>query len=274
MVTALALIGRWPIGTLQSLSARATFLASRFDDTVARSDGSLRAIRTKSDLDRLVRDRESGRRVVGLLLAAEGLHPLEGDAEELEEMFHAGYRMLGLAHFFDNEIAGSAHGEQKGGLTPLGERVVDRMQALGVAIDLAHASARTIDDVLDRARVPIVVSHTGVQATCPGPRNLSDAQLRRIATGGGVVGIALFSAAVCDTRPEAVARAMRHVADLVGVAHVGLGSDWNGATEVEIDAGRLVRLTDALLRDGFADDEVRAILGGNALRVLRATLPN
>jgi microsomal dipeptidase-like Zn-dependent dipeptidase len=67
---------------------------------------------------------------------------------------------------------------------------------------------------------------------------------------------------------------MRHVADLVGVAHVGLGSDWNGATSVEIDAGRLVYLTDALLRDGFTEAEVRAILGGNALRVLRSVLPN
>jgi microsomal dipeptidase-like Zn-dependent dipeptidase len=148
------------------------------------------------------------------------------------------------------------------------------MQQLGIVIDLAHASPQTVDDVLDRARVPVVVSHTGVKATCAGPRNLSDAHVRRIAAGGGVIGVGLFAGAVCDIRPAGVVRAMRHVADLVGVDHVALGSDWNGGTEVQIDAGRLVHLTDALLRDGFDEREVRAIMGGNALRVLRSTLPD
>ena len=194
------------------------------------------------------------------------------DFESISDFLN--FTALGSPDSAAREISGSAHGEEKSGLTPLGERVIDRMQQLGIVIDLAHASPRTIDHVLDRARTPIVVSHTGVQATCAGPRNLSDGHLERIGRGGGVVGIGLFAGAVCDISPEGVARAMRHVADLIGVEHVALGSDWNGATRVQIDAAHLVHLTDALLRDGFDEDEVRAIMGHNALRVLRRTLPN
>jgi len=274
MVTALVAMQRWPMRTWGSLYQRSEFIASRFDDTVERSAGAMRAVRSRSDLDRLVRDYHRGEPVVGVLLASEGLHPLEGEAANLQAMFDAGYRMLAPTHFFDNEVSGSAHGEEKGGLTPFGMQIIDRMQQLGIVIDLAHASPLTVDHVLDRVRQPIVVSHTGVKATCPGPRNLSDAHLERIASGGGVVGIGLFEGAVCDISPDGVARAMRHVADRVGVEHVALGSDWSGATEVQIDPPHLIHLTDALLRAGFSEGEVREIMGGNALRVLRTTLPD
>ena len=147
------------------------------------------------------------------------------------------------------------------------------MQELGVAIDLAHASPATIDDVLDLAWKPVVVSHTGVKATCAGPRNLSDTHIRRIAAGGGVIGIAFFRGAVCGTSPGHIARAMRHVRDLVGPAHVALGSDFDGTTANEFDTTGLARLIDALLVEGFSEPEIRALAGENALRVLRATLP-
>jgi microsomal dipeptidase-like Zn-dependent dipeptidase len=245
----------------------------RFDDAVERSRGALRAIRSRADLDALVSTRAAGDPVIGVLLASEGMHPLEGDLGKLEPLFDAGFRMLAPTHFFDNAVAGSAHGVEKGGLTPLGERAVDRMRELGMILDLAHASPDTVDDVLDRARGPVIVSHTGVQGTCPGPRNLSDAQLRRIAQGGGVIGIGFFAGAVCDVSPQGIARAMRHAATVAGVRHVALGSDWNGGTRVQVDPTRLVALTEALLRAEFSEDEVRAIMGENALRVLRSLLP-
>jgi len=274
MITLLAVVQRWPLATWSSLRARALHVARRFDRLVETSAGVLRAVRSRADLDALVAARRAGEPVMGVLLAAEGLHPLEADAANLERLYRAGYRMLAPAHFFDNAIGGSAHGVEKGGLSSLGERVFDRMHELGIVADLAHASPRAVSDILDRARGPVVVSHTGVQATCPGPRNLSDAQLRRIAQGGGVVAIAFFAGAVCDASPAGIARAMRHAADVAGVQHVALGSDWNGGTTVQVDAPRLVWLTDALLREGFTPDEVRAVMGGNALRVLRERLPD
>jgi microsomal dipeptidase-like Zn-dependent dipeptidase len=182
--------------------------------------------------------------------------------------------MMGLAHFFDNEVAGSAHGAEKGGLTPLGLEVVARMEELGIALDLAHASPRAIDDALAKAAKPVVVSHTGVQGTCPGPRNLSDDQLRRIAATGGVVGIGYFDGAVCGHEVAAIVAALRHAIAVAGPAAVGLGSDWDGAVAAPFDAAGLPQLTAALIAAGVSGDDLRAVAGENALRVLRETLPD
>jgi microsomal dipeptidase-like Zn-dependent dipeptidase len=201
------------------------------------------------------------------------MHSLEGDVANVDALFAAGYRMLAPTHFFDNDIAGSAHGVDKGGLTELGARAIQRMQQLGMAIDVAHASPATVRDILALASRPIVVSHVGVQATCPGPRNLSDAQIDAIAANGGLIGIGFFAGAVCDISPDGIALAARYVAERVGSQHVALGSDWDGSTRVVVDPPRLVHLTDALLRAGFAEDEVIDVMGENALRILAAILP-
>jgi microsomal dipeptidase-like Zn-dependent dipeptidase len=118
-----------------------------------------------------------------------------------------------------------------------------------------------------------VVSHTGVRATCDSPRNLSDRHIEAIAAQGGVIGVGLWERAVCGTTPAAAAQAMRHVADLVGVEHVALGTDFDGTVSVPIDAAGLPYLTAALLEAGFSPTDVRKIMGGNVVRVLRRTLP-
>jgi microsomal dipeptidase-like Zn-dependent dipeptidase len=120
------------------------------------------------------------------------------------------------------------------------------------------------------ARRPVVSSHGGVQATCKVNRNLTDDEIRGLAATGGVIGIGYWDAAVCDTSPASVAKAMKHVRDLVGIQYVALGSDYDGATTVRFDTSKLVQVTQALLDAGFSDDEIRAAMGGNALRVIRA----
>ena len=147
------------------------------------------------------------------------------------------------------------------------------MEVLGIAVDLAHASPRALEDALALAARPVVVSHTGVQATCPGPRNLSDEQLRRVAGQGGVVGIGFFPGAVCGSEVADVVRAALHARDVAGSAAVAFGSDWDGATTTPFDAAGLARLSEGLLAAGLAEGDLRALAGENALRVLRATLP-
>jgi microsomal dipeptidase-like Zn-dependent dipeptidase len=181
--------------------------------------------------------------------------------------------MMAPTHFYDNEWGGSAHGERKTGLTERGREMVRRMEARGMLVDLAHASAATIDDVAAVSTRPLVVSHTGVRGTCDNNRNLSDGQLRKIAATGGVVGIGYWEAATCGTDARAVARAVRHAANVVGVAHVALGSDFDGAVTEPFDTTGVVEVTDALLAEGFADEEVRAVMGGNVFRLLSETLP-
>ena len=207
------------------------------------------------------------------LLALEGMHALEGDAAALDELYAAGYRMMGLAHLYDNEVAGSAHGVEQYGLTALGRRLLVRMQALGITIDLAHASPAAFADALSLATRPVVVSHGGVTATCPGPRNLTDSQLRALAANGGVIGIGYWKAAVCETSIAAVTRALLHAIDVAGIDHVGLGSDFDGAVGMPFDASGVPQVSAALLAAGLSPNDVAKVLGGNFRRLLEANLP-
>ena len=273
MLTSLVFLQRRPRKTWGSLLERALDQAARLEAAAAASGGGLRLIRTRRDLEAFLADRARDPQLVAGLLALEGLQALEGRPENVDVLFAAGFRMLGLAHFFDNEMAGSAHGVLKGGVTELGGDVLARMEALGMAVDLAHASPRAIDDALARATRPVVVSHTGVQGTCPGPRNLSDEQLRRIAAQGGVVGIGFFPGAVCGSEVADVVRAALHARAVAGPGAVAFGSDWDGATTTPFDAAGIARLGEGLLEAGMTEADLRAMAGENALRVLRATLP-
>jgi membrane dipeptidase len=237
------------------------------------SGGKLTLVATRGDLARhLAAFARDAQRTAGFL-GLEGMHGLDGRVEALDELQAAGFRMAGFAHFFDNPFAGSSAGEEKHGLTALGRAALARIEELGMIADLAHASPATIRDVLALAKRPVVVSHTGVQATCPGPRNLSDEEIRGIGANGGLIGIGAFEGAVCDTAPRAVARAMRHVRDLIGIEHVALGSDFDGAVATAFDASETAVLVEALFAESFTPDEVRLALGENALALFARLLP-
>jgi microsomal dipeptidase-like Zn-dependent dipeptidase len=266
----LAAAQRWPVRTWTSRLERALYQARKLRRATARDD-ALTLLRSRADLDAL-RAREN-RAAMGTLLAVEGLHALEGDAAHVDTLVDAGYRMMSLTHLHDNALGGSSTGLEHGGLTDFGATVLDRLAARDVTIDLAHASEALIDDVLARTDGPVVVSHTGVRATCDSPRNLSDRHIEAIAARGGVIGVGLWETAVCGTGPAPAARAMRHVADLVGVEHVALGTDFDGTVSVPFDATGFPRLTEALLDEGFTPQEVEQIIGQNVARVLRQTLP-
>lgn len=269
-ITALAIADLQPARTWGSLLQRSLWHAQKLARDAAASGGKLRVIRTPADLDRLLADRAYGAKTVGGMLSIEGLQDLEGRLSNLDALYAAGFRMAGLAHFFDNDVAGSMHGEAKGGLTPLGRQVVRRMETLGMIVDVAHSSHATIAEVIAMARRPIVASHGGVQATCKVNRNLTDAEIRGIARTGGVIGIGYWDAAICSTRPETAAAAIAHVRDLVGIDHVGLGSDFDGAVTTGFDASQLAAVTQALLDRGFTDADIAKAMGGNVLRLLRA----
>ena len=273
MQTPLAIASGWGPRTYTSRLARALHQAEVLRDAAAASEGQLTLIATRADLARHLAEHARDARRTAAFLGLEGMHALDGRVEALDELHAAGFRMVGFAHFFDNPFAGSSAGERKHGLTELGVRALARMDELSLIADLAHASPATIRDVLAHTKRAVVVSHTGVQATCPGPRNLSDDELRGIAASGGVIGIGAFEGAVCGTAPRAVARAMAHVRDLVGIEHVALGSDFDGAVTTAFDASETPLLVDALFAEGFTPDEVRLALGENTLALLAKSLP-
>jgi membrane dipeptidase len=272
-ITLLAILQRWPVAAWRSLRARAEFQAAKIHDAARRSDGALTVLTDRASLSAFLERRKSSPRATAALLAIEGLHALDGKIESVDTLAAHGYRMMGLAHFFDNEVAASAHGVSHGGLTPLGRRVVQRMEAQRLLVDVAHSSPQVMREVLAMVTRPIVVSHTGVAATCPGPRNLTDDQLRALAQNGAVIGIGYWDAAVCTLGAASVARAIRHAVNIAGVTHVALGSDFDGATTTPFATDQLAQLTQALLDQQFTHDEIALIMGGNVFRLLAETLP-
>jgi microsomal dipeptidase-like Zn-dependent dipeptidase len=272
-ITRLAIVEGWPPSTWSSLKERALYQAGRLRTMSKDSDGKLVMIETSDELGRFLALRDKNHGIVGAVLGLEGAHALQGDLNNLDVLFDAGFRVISLTHFFDNDLAGSSTGAGQAGLTPKGRELVHRMEAKHMVIDLAHASPATIDDVTAIATRPVIVSHTGVRGTCNNPRNLYDKQIREVANTGGVVGIGYWNTAICGTDASAIARAIRYVVTVAGIEHVAIGSDFDGSTTVPFDSTGVVQITDALLSEGFSERGIRLIMGENSVRVLRQTLP-
>jgi microsomal dipeptidase-like Zn-dependent dipeptidase len=287
LIDLLADTADWPAATRESTFARAVYMASRFHDLHIRSLGSFRPILTRRDLDRFLADRrQEGPGLTAGFLCLEGAHALEGKLENLDHLYDVGYRLIGLAHFFDTDVGGSAHGVERGGLTELGRAVIRRMGEKRMILDLAHSSPQTFDDALEflerleragRPRPGVCVSHTGVVATYANERNIRDEDVDRIIRLDGVVGIGLFPYALGDDTLEAFLAAVRHVADREngrGIHHVALGSDFDGICETIVDASGLALVTEALLSDPrFDRRDVGRVMGENLVRLLRTWLP-
>jgi membrane dipeptidase len=273
MLTVLLIAQRWPIATWSSLLERALYQAERLRETERRSHGTFRVIESRSELQRYAEQRRSDHALSAGYLGIEGAQVLEGRLANVQRLFDAGFRMMSPSHFFDTDVGGSAHGERKVGLSTFGHDVIAEMERLGMLVDLAHASAQTIDDVLAIAKKPVVFSHTGVKGTCDTPRNISDAALAGTAATGGLVGIGFFEGATCGRDMPSVVRAIRYAVDRIGAEHVALGSDFDGFVRTPIDASEMAALTDALLETGFTEEQIRQIMGLNVERVLGQVLP-
>jgi membrane dipeptidase len=243
--------------------------------------GALRVVRTVAELDACAEDG-----MLAAVLHLEGAEAIDPGLEALDRWHAGGLRSLGITWSRPNAFG---HGvpfafpsspDTGPGLTEAGRALVDRCNDLGVLVDLSHLNEAGFWDVARRSRAPLVASHSGVHALCPSSRNLTGAQLDAIAASGGLVGVVFavhFLRADgeedADTPAATIAAHVRHVADRVGVDHVALGSDFDGATVPDAigDAAGLPRLIDALRNDGFDAGEIERIAWGNWRRVLAVT---
>ncbi|MFY0660726.1 MAG: membrane dipeptidase [Shimia sp.] len=276
-ITLLAVGQLWPPRTWDSIFERAVYQAERLQDAEERSDGQLRIVRTKAELDAVLADRAAGKTVVAGMLGIEGAHPLEGDIDNLQKLQDVGYRVIGLQHFFDNELGGSLHGIGNKGLTDFGHEVVKAVEARNLVIDVAHSSPQVAREVIEMTNMPMIVSHTGIYGNCPVKRNYEDALMQAIVQngmdqGGGVVGIGYWADVTCDDSPAGVAKTVRAAVDLLGENHVSLGSDFDGSVGTAFDTSELAALTQALMDAGLSEAQIRKVMGENMLRVLRARL--
>ena len=241
-------------------------------------DGHLRIVRTVADLDAA---REDG--VLAAVMHHEGAEAIDPGLHALELWYAAGLRSLGpvwsrpnaFAHGVPFVFPGSP--DTGPGLTAAGRRLVRRCAELGIAVDLSHLNEAGFWDVARLDGAPLIASHSGVHALCASTRNLTDAQLDAIAVSGGLVGI-VFAAPFIradgaddpDTPLATIVAHVRYAVDRIGIEHVALGSDFDGATVPDElgDVAGLPRLLDALAAAGFTEDEVRAIAWDNWRRVL------
>ena len=273
LVPYIGILQGWPLKTLGHPKEVALYQASRLRKFVDQSNSELILLRTRGDLAKFLQQRQAGSRIVAALLGTEGAQPLEDDIRNLDELYAAGFRMMSPAHFTDTAVGGSAAGANKGGLTPLGREWVKQMEARGMLIDVSHASAATLHDVTALAAKPVVVSHTGVKGVCDNNRNLSDDQLRAVASTGGVIGVGFWDVATCGTDASAIAKAIRYTVGVVGAEHVALGSDFDGAVIEPFDSSGLALITEALLQQGMSEHDIRLVMGENVARVLAEVLP-
>ncbi len=271
-ITPLVMAQLWPWRTWGSLFERAMYQAEKLAEVQMNAPESLKIIRTIDDLEEVLTRRAAGEKIVGGLLGIEGAHPLEGDMANLLRLESAGYRLIALQHFFDNELGGSLHGRSNAGLTDFGQDVVAEVQRRGLILDVAHSSEQVVADVLDMVDMPIVLSHSGIRSVCDVKRNISVDLMQRIAATGGVVGIGYWQEVTCDDSPAGIARSILAATEALGGDAVSLGSDFDGSIGTSFDTSELAAITQELLKLGIAEDGIRKVMGENMLRVIRARL--
>lgn len=262
-----------PIKSWFSLPQRVLAQSQDLKDFSRESKGKLVVIKNQQGFKRYIESRKTNKDVTAAFLGIEGAQALEGKLSNLDLFYQAGVRMIGLTHFFDNEVGGSAHGVKKLGLTEFGRALIPEMEKKGIFVDLSHASPKLIDDTLAIANKPILISHTGVKGTCNNVRNLSDQHLKQIAATGGLVGIAMFEKAICGNTAKAIAESITYTVELIGPKHVALGSDFDGAIEAVFDVTGLVQIVDELLILGMDEDDIKLVMGENVKRILLEYLP-
>ncbi len=211
--------------------------------------------------------------------AFEGAAPLAGKPELVRSWVARGVRVFGLVHSYDNELATSSTDKlpRGGGLTAAGREIVERVHAEGGVVDVSHASVAATREVVElatRAGVPTIATHSNAHALSDHPRNLTDRQIRSIASTGGIVGINFHAPFLVRGRPptiDDVTSHVMHMVDLVGAEHVAIGSDFEGGirTPPGLESARdFPSLARALLDRGLSRSDVGKIFSRNAIRVL------
>ena len=247
-ITPLVVGQLWPPRTWTSLLERALYQAEKLHAIAEYSSDQLSVITSLAELEAHLVSRAAGSKTIGGLLGIEGAHPLQGELSNMDRLEAAGHRVIGLQHFFDNDLGGSLHGFSNRGLTDFGLSVVADIATRGMVLDLAHSSPQVAQDVLDMTNMPIIVSHTGIFGHCPAKRNFPDDLMRRIAASGGVLGIGFWAEVACgDISPSGIARMIKAGIAEVGVDHISLGSDFDGSVETAFDTSELPALNHALL---------------------------
>ena len=212
--------------------------------------------------------------VKSIVLGIENGLALEGDITNVKHFADRGITYITLCHNGDNDICDSARGTQThGGVSELGEKVIHEMNRCGIMVDLSHAAESSFYDALEISSTPIVCSHSNCKALCDVPRNLTDDQMRALAKKGGVAHTTLYHGFLRKDGQACIEDAichLEHSIDIMGIDHVGLGTDFDGDGGIPglADSSELINFTVALLKKRYSLEDIRKIWGGNWLRLM------
>ena len=210
-----------------------------------------------------------------IMLGIENGHALDGKIENLQHFAQRGIVYMTLCHNGDNDICDSARGSQThNGVSAFGKQVIQEMNRLGIMIDLSHAHEKSFYDALELSQTPIVCSHSSCRALCNHPRNLTDDQMRALAAKGGVMQVTLYNGFLVKDGQATIEDAMRHLEhaiNIMGIDHVGLGTDFDGDGGIcgLANSSELTHFTRQLLKRQFSEEDIQKIWGGNFVRVMR-----
>lgn len=272
---AVCMVAYIPQGELdeESLRAATSLAVNRLEELIRQEllhSGRMGIARTQEDLIRL---KQQGKK--SIFLGVENGYAIGEEIENLSRFKRMGVSYITLCHNGTNQIGDSAKGEPLwNGLSPFGKEVVREMNRLGIMIDVSHAAGSTFYDVLKESKTPVIASHSSARALCDHPRNLSDEQIKALAGKGGVIQVCLYKGFINENEEKAslsdAIRHINHIVSLVGTDHVGIGSDFDGGGELIgcRAANELINITTRLLKEGYAEEDIRKIWGENLLRVM------
>lgn len=247
----------------------ADLIFDKIEEIAYKRNEHISIARTPQDL---YADKRNGRK--SIMLGIENGLALNHNLANIKHFAQRGIVYITLCHNGDNDICDSARGcNTHNGVSLFGEKVIEEMNHQGIMVDLSHGNEKSFYDALDISKTPVVCSHSNCKALCDVPRNLSDDQLRAIASHNGVAQITLYHGFLKKEGEVSILDAMEHLehaVKIMGIDHVGLGTDFDGDGGIKgiANASELINFTLQLLRRRYSERDIEKIWGGNWLRVM------
>jgi len=251
-------------------TAKADRILTQIEEMVAQNCTQVDIALTPEDLYRL---KDEGKRAI--MLGVENGYAVGKDLTRVEHFRKRGVVYMTLCHNGDNDICDSARGNNEhGGVSPFGAQVISEMNRVGMMVDLSHAGEKSFYDALQISETPIVCSHSSARILCDHPRNLTDEQMKALAHRGGVAQVTLYHGFLRADGEATILDAvehLNHMVNVMGVEHVGIGTDFDGDGGVRgiASASEVINFTRRLLKERYSEDDLRLIWGGNFLRVMK-----
>ena len=251
-------------------TAKANRILTQIEEMVAANCTQVDIAYTPRDLYTL---KDQGKH--SIMLGVENGYAIGKDLSQIEHFRKRGVVYMTLCHNGDNDICDSARGNNEhGGISPFGAQVISEMNRTGMMVDLSHASQKSFFDALEISQTPIVCSHSSARALCDHPRNLTDDQMKALAQHGGEAQVTLYHGFLRAEGEATILDAiehLNHMVNVMGVEHVGIGTDFDGDGGVRgiASASELINFTRQLLKERYNEDDLRLIWGGNFLRVMK-----